>query len=295
MTRIGIAHRTAVRVLMAAAVSMMVLPLSAVAQTQAVSSGKATPPPAGWMEQWVGIYAVQGGFNPGAGLAPLQAPPGFTPSDQDLRKPVLPLLQPWARAKLEATDYNSEDLSLICRPHSSLRQADRTFQLLASPEKIIMITLTGGGIYTAGIRRIYLDRPHWKNPPLTYMGDWVAHWEGDTLVMDGTGFNEKTWLTVDAAPHTEYLHVVERWRLVANGVWMEKTITRDDRYALKGPYTTKHYLKKQPMTTPWSGSEEQPEGMCADTPEGKRATVKLYHRALQEWEESERTAAKPEP
>ena len=294
MTRIGVTYSTTVRVRIAVTVSMTVLTLSAVAQTPAGSSGKATPPPAGWMEKWVGIYMVQGGFNPEAGLTPIMSPPGFTASDPDFRKLVRPILQPWARAKMEGTDYNSEDLSLICRPHSSLRQPDRDFELLASPEKITMITMTGGGIYTAGIRRIYLNRPHLKNPPLTYMGDWVAHWEGDTLVMDGTGFNQKTWLTVDAAPHSEELHVVERWRLVANGEWMEKTITRDDRYALKHSYITKHYLKKRPMNTRFPDSEEQPEGMCADTPEGKRATVKLYKRALKEWEEDGRTVAKPQ-
>jgi hypothetical protein len=225
-------------------------------------------------------------------MSPVEAPTGFAPSSQDLRVPVLPLLQLWALAKMEATDYNSEDLSLICRPHSALRQADRDFELLASPEKITMITMTGGGIYTAGLRRIYLKRPHLRNPSFTYNGEWVAHWEGDTLVMDGIGFNEKTWLTVDAAPHTEYLHVVERWRLVANGEWMEKTITRDDRYALKGPYTTTHYLKKQPMSTRWPDSEERPEGMCFDSPQAVRATVKIHKRAIREWDESGRT---PEP
>jgi hypothetical protein len=241
------------------------------------------------MEKWVGVYKVVGGFQPGSGMSPVEAPPGLTPSSQDLRVPVLPLLQPWALAKMEATDYNSEDLSLICRPHSALRQADRDFMLLASPEKITMITMTGGGIYTAGLRRIYLNRPHLRNPPFTYNGEWVAHWEGDTLVMDGIGFNEKTWLTVDAAPHTEYLHVVERWKLVANGEWMEKTITRDDRYALKGPYTTTHYLKKQPLNTRWPESEDRPEGMCFDSPEAVRATVKIYERAIREWDESGRT------
>ncbi len=292
MTRIGATYSTTVLVLIAVTMAVLVLTLPAVAQTPAASSGKATPPQPGWTEKWVGIYKVQGGFDVETGLAPIVAPPGYTASDPDLRKAVLPLLQPWARAKLEATDYNSEDLSLICRPHSSLRQAGANFELLASPEKVTMITMTGGGIYTAGIRRIYLNRPHLGDPPLTYMGDWVGHWEGDTLVVDGSGFNEKTWLTVDAAPHTEALHVVERWRMVANGEWMEKTITVDDRYALKGPYTIKHYFKKQPMTTPWPRSAQQPEGMCTDTPEGRRAAVKLYKRALKEWDENGRAVSK---
>lgn len=294
MTRMAITFSGTALVRMAGAAAMVFFALSAVAQTPAGSSGKATPPPAGWPEQWVGFYEVQGGFRGETGLLPVVAPPGYTGSDQDLRKPVHPLLQPWARAKMEGTDYNSEDLSLICRPHSSRRMADRDFVLLVSPEKITMIPVRQSGIYTIGMRRIYMNRPHLKNPPFTYTGDWVGHWEGDTLVMDGTGFNEKTWLTVDGAPHTEALHVVERWRLVVNGEWMEKTITVDDRYALKGPYTTRHYLQKQPVTAPWFGTEDQPEGLCADSPEGVRAAAKIYKRSLREWDESGRTVAKPQ-
>ena len=99
----------------------------------------------------------------------------------------------------------------------------------------------GGGIHTGGIRRIYRNRPHLKNPPLTYLGDWIAHWEGETLVLNGIGFNEKTWLTRDRAAQRG----VARARAVAAGRERgvaRKTITIDDRFALREPYTVTRYF-----------------------------------------------------
>jgi hypothetical protein len=55
-------------------------------------------------------------------------------------------------------------------------------------------------------------RPHPEDIEPSYMGDSVGRWEGDTLVVDVTGFNEKTWLAGVGTVHSEQLHVVERYR-----------------------------------------------------------------------------------
>ena len=267
-------------VLITGIAARMIFALSAVAQTPSGASGKATPPPVGWMEKWVGMYAAQDREGK-------IAPPGYKvllPPEPDTLELALALAQPWARMRHDATDYELEDTGQICRPTGPLRGNQTSdFQLVASPEKITILGGTGGGILTGGIRRIYMNRPHLKNPPLTYLGDWVGHWDGDTLVMDGIGFHEKTWLTRDRARHSEALHIVERWRFLASGEWLEKTITVDDRFALTRPYTVTRYHKKLPTSTPI------PERLCIDTPEGRRAWVKIYKRALKEWEENGRT------
>jgi hypothetical protein len=54
-------------------------------------------------------------------------------------------------------------------------------------------------------------RDHPKDLDPTYMGDSVAHWEGDTFVVDVTGFNDKTWLDGGGHFHSDALHVVERY------------------------------------------------------------------------------------
>jgi hypothetical protein len=58
-------------------------------------------------------------------------------------------------------------------------------------------------------------RPHTVDPDPTFMGEGVAHWEGDTLVVDSIGFNDKT--EVNGFMHTEALHVVERFRKTGDG------------------------------------------------------------------------------
>ena len=63
-------------------------------------------------------------------------------------------------------------------------------------------------------REIYTDgRQHPKGDalPLTFMGNSVGHWEGDTLVVDVVGFHEGTWLDYFGHPHTDQLHVVEKY------------------------------------------------------------------------------------
>jgi hypothetical protein len=47
------------------------------------------------------------------------------------------------------------------------------------------------------------------------MGDSVGHWEGDTLVVDVTGFNDKTWLGVAGAFHSDELHITERYTRIS--------------------------------------------------------------------------------
>lgn len=249
--------------------------LQAAAQNDPISAANKAAPPAGWQDKWMGMYAGQD--RPGK-----IAPPGFKvlhPQEPDTIELVDSLSQPWAKMRREATSFELEDPGQLCRPTGPLRGNHRgDFQLLVSPGKITIIAGTGGGILTAGIRRIYLNRPHLKNPPLTYLGDWIGHWKGDTLVLDGIGFNDKTWLTRDRQRHTEALHIVERWRLVSNDEWLEKTVTVDDRFALTAPFTVTRYFRKLPNDT------LQRERVCIDTPDGRRAWLKLYRRYEREYE-----------
>jgi len=61
-------------------------------------------------------------------------------------------------------------------------------------------------------RLVFLDdRAHPSDPDPTWMGHSIGKWEGDTLVIDTIGFNDKTWLP-ENLPHTERLHVIERYR-----------------------------------------------------------------------------------
>jgi len=88
----------------------------------------------------------------------------------------------------------------------------------------------------------------------TWFGDSVGHWEGDTLVIDTIGLNDKTWLG-EAAPHTEKLRVTTRLRRLDLG-HLEIETTFDDPGAFKKPWTTKG------AATLASSTEEIPEFIC---------------------------------
>ncbi len=78
------------------------------------------------------------------------------------------------------------------------------------------------------VRQIFTDgRQHPKDMELTWMGDSIGWYEGDTLVVDTVGLNEKTWIDRGGLPHSDQLHVIERIRRPKHEA-LEVTITIDD-------------------------------------------------------------------
>ena len=102
-------------------------------------------------------------------------------------------------------------------------------------------------------RPVYMDgRQHtpaekW-NP--TYLGEAIGHWEGDTLVVDVTGFNDRTWLDQAGHPHTEDMHVIERYtRVDARTLHYEATV--DDPKTYSKPWTTSWNIPFMPGWEPY--------------------------------------------
>lgn len=133
-------------------------------------------------------------------------------SDADRVAPFLP----WARALYlhrQRTLLKDDPLGR-CMPPGGPRQFQMAngFQFIEQPDLGRILVLHGGG--DRNWRVIYTDgRP--QDPPAevvaSYYGHSVGHWEGDTLVVDSVGFNEKFWMSAGGLPHTEALHLVERF------------------------------------------------------------------------------------
>ena len=87
-------------------------------------------------------------------------------------------------------------------------------------------------------------------------GDSFGHWEGDTLVVDTTNFNEYIWLNSKWAPHSDALHLIERYRLVGGGQYLEVKVTAEDPNVLAKPYTYTRYFQKVNV--------ELPQYLCTD-------------------------------
>ena len=77
----------------------------------------------------------------------------------------------------------------------------------------------------------------------TWMGDSVGRWEGDTLVVDVTGFNDKTWLSGMGTIHTEKLHVVERYKPINYDTILYEAAV-EDAGAMTKPWVTGSVLRR---------------------------------------------------
>jgi len=115
------------------------------------------------------------------------------------------------------------------------------FQIVMTPKEMLMIFE-----YDHTVRQIFTDgRAHPEDVTPTYMGHSIGKWEGDTLVVDTVGFNEKTWLDRDGHPHSDQLHVIERFhRVDAENVVDE--ITMDDPKALVKPWKSEINFQLKP-------------------------------------------------
>jgi hypothetical protein len=97
------------------------------------------------------------------------------------------------------------------------------------------------------VRRIYLDVPHSTNPKPSWYGESVGHYEDDTLVIDTIGFNDKTYVDNYRTPHTEKLHVVERWKLTDGGNMIEVSIRVEDPETFNESWSAiQRYRRVQP-------------------------------------------------
>jgi hypothetical protein len=119
-------------------------------------------------------------------------------------------------------------------------------EIVEIPELQRIFILDVGGPHS--FRTIYMDgRAHPKNLEPTYYGHSVGRWEGDTLVVETVGFNERFWFDRSGLPHTNQLRTLERFtRVDLDTVRYELTI--DDPGAYTAPFTGRLVLLAEPGT-----------------------------------------------
>ena len=141
-------------------------------------------------------------------------------------------LQPWA-LKVTEERLSKDDPEANCLPTGVPRLAPYPWRLLQTPT--LAYFLFEGNVHS--YRQIFLDgRAHPKDPDPTWYGHSTGTWDGDTLVIDSVGFNDKFWFDFAGHPHTEKLHIVERYRRPDFG-HLEFTVLIDDPGAYTKPFT----------------------------------------------------------
>jgi hypothetical protein len=144
-------------------------------------------------------------------------------------------LQPWAEKIYQErrATLSKDDPEGHCLPAGVPRISPFPQKFVQTPKLVVI--LDEGNIHS--YRQIALDREHPKDPDPLWMGDSVGKWDGnDTLVVDTVGFNDKTWLNGGGVPHSEELHVIERYSRPDLG-HLQVDITMEDAKAFTKPHT----------------------------------------------------------
>ena len=138
-----------------------------------------------------------------------------------------------------------------CHPSGVARQFLTPYgvEFVEMPELQRLYIFDEGGPHT--FRTIYMDgRSHPKDLVPSYYGHSIGWWEGDTLVVDTIGFNERFWLDRRGLPHTDQMHTLERFtRTGLSGMKYEATV--DDPGAYTAPWTGWFYLNFTPDQELW--------------------------------------------
>jgi hypothetical protein len=153
-----------------------------------------------------------------------------------------PILQPWAREAMK----RANDEVLVGKipftarercwpggvPGFLVYERDRPIYFLQTPKEVLIVSE-----YDSQVRRIHMNAPHSANPKPSWYGESVGHYEGGTLVVDTIGLNDKTFIDNYRTPHTEALHVVERFSLLDGGKILQAEITVEDPGAFTTPWS----------------------------------------------------------
>jgi hypothetical protein len=202
----------------------------------------------------IGWYAYNRIFIPPAsGASPVQQDPahpyvsndefrvtGRQPTAQlaDLNNPIL---QPWARDVVRKRN----ELVLAGKPanppHAScwpvgvpgflLRPMTQAMYFVQGPKEVVMILAS-----KQEIRHAYLTDKHSPNVKTSWYGESIGHYDGDALVVDTIGLDDRTLVDGFGTPHTKQLHVTERFHLIEDGKVLEANVHVEDPGAFTMPW-----------------------------------------------------------
>jgi hypothetical protein len=209
---------------------------------------------------WLQHRTAQDDFiQPLSGPGPVTSPPGHpyipngTGKQQTNRLADVsnPILKPWVAEKIQRTNdaVNAGKIPFIARERcwptgvpGFLIYAHAAGMWVVQTEKEILIIQE----LDQQVRHIYMNVAHSKNHKPSWYGESVGHFEGDELVVDTIGMNDKSFVDNYRTPHSDKIHVVERFKLIDKGNALEVTATVEDPEAYNMPWTAIQRWKRGP-------------------------------------------------
>ena len=162
-----------------------------------------------------------------------------------------PQLTTEAAALARDYDPRRSDSTLFCMPRgtprNTLSTAPAPLEILQRAEQITLI-FDGRG----DVRRFFLDgRPHPQEPVPNWLGHSTAKWQGEELLVDTVALSAESRLDDSGLPHSEGLHLSERWRLTTRQgeMLLEVALTLEDAASYTKPLRTTRYFRRAPQAT----------------------------------------------
>jgi len=189
--------------------------------------------PGGWEEANAGTGVGGSGRDP-------NAPFVGSSNDRPAGREGAPYNEAAAKKVLEAFNRRGiDDPTSRCLPAGIPRSVMLGLfpqQIVQTPTQIVILYE-----YMSAFRVIPLNVEHPDDILPSYMGNSVAHWDGDTLVVDVAGFNDKTWLAGTGTFHSDALHIVERYTRVSKDR-IDYEVTMQDPNVLTKPWMLRSTL-----------------------------------------------------
>jgi hypothetical protein len=152
-----------------------------------------------------------------------------------------PILQPWARDVVRKRNEIVLSGKSVATPTASCWPKGVTAFLLSpmtqpmyfvqGPKDVVMILTS-----FSDVRHIHLADKHSADVKTSWYGESIGRYEGDTLVVDTIGLDDRTWVDGFGTPHTKQLHVIERYHLIENGKVLEADVHVEDPGAFTMPW-----------------------------------------------------------
>jgi hypothetical protein len=173
-----------------------------------------------------------------------------------------PILKPWVIERMkQANDVVlARKVPYIAREHCwpagvpgfTVFTRVQPIHFIQTAAKVIIVNELN-----AEVRRVHLDVPHSPEPKPSWYGESVGRYEGDELVVDTIGTNDRTFVDNYRTPHTDQIHVVEHFKLIENGRTLQLLVTVADPGAFNMPWSA---LQR------WRRVTDRPlrENLCAE-------------------------------
>ena len=173
-----------------------------------------------------------------------------------------PILQPWVRERLKKANDETLAGRIPYSPRETCHFAGvpgidvfsrlRPVYFLQTTHEVTIINEGD-----QQVRHVYMNVAHSRNVKPSWYGESVGHYDGDELVVDTIGLNDKTYVDNYLTPHTTQLHVVERFRMAEGGKTLQLSITVEDPGAFNTAWSASQTYHRVPQ-------DKMQEAVCAE-------------------------------